>query len=457
MTGRTVSGTDGHRRALVVGLGTSGRAAARLLRSSGIEVVLADDATDLDVDDLRAEEFEIVLGGDAAALLDRVDLVVPSPGVPERAPVLRRAVDLGIPIWSEPEVGQRLAPHRLLGVTGTNGKTSTTELITAMLTAAGIPASACGNIGRPVTEAVLDAEVDTVLVAELSSFQLRFVTSLRVEVGVLLNLAEDHLDWHGDLTAYGQAKARLWEGQEPDDWAVTSREDARCRALRDQHARGRHADFSGTAPVERGVGLEGDRLVRRVGSQVASLIGLEELTSRAPHHVANVAAAATVASLAGASDAAIAAAAREYRAGRHRFETVAEIGGVTYVDDSKATNVHAAAAALAGVGDVVWIGGGRAKGVELSALAGALQHTRAAVLIGEAAEQLQQVCAGVGVPAVHAGSIEAAVAAAAARAVPGSTVLLAPACASFDQFRDYHERGERFAAAVRTLARQESR
>jgi UDP-N-acetylmuramoylalanine--D-glutamate ligase len=443
-------------RALVVGLGASGRAAVRVLTAAGVEVVVVEQRPDHPAAAAIADAgVTVQLGRPAVEVLDAtIDLVVPSPGVPEGAPVLRAAAARGVPVWSEPELGLRLHPRPLVAVTGTNGKTSTTELLAAMLTADGRDVRACGNIGTPVCEAAADAGPNTVLVAELSSFQLRFAGHLRPQVGVLLNLAPDHLDWHPDLAAYGAAKARLWEAQQPGDWAVANADDPLTVALRDRHAPAGHAAFSGSASVPLGVGVEDGMLVARLPAGVTPLLAVTDLPApQAPHLVANVAAAATAALLAGAAPSAVVTAARAFRPGRHRLEVVAtDPRGVRYLDDSKATNVHAATAALRAVGSAVWIAGGLAKGVELAPLAAELAGVHDAVLIGTAADELALVCDRAGVPAHHAPSIEAAVALAATLAHPGDDVLLAPACASFDQFASYAERGERFAAAARVAA-----
>lgn len=449
------------RRALVVGLGASGRAAADVLLAAGVEVVVVDDRPDHpDADAARAAGADVRLGRPAVDVLDTagIDLVVPSPGVPEHAPVLRRARERSLPIWSEPELGLRVHPRRLLAVTGTNGKTSTTELLAAMVAAGGQEVHACGNIGRPVCEAAAVAAPDAVLVAELSSFQLRFAGTLRPAVGVLLNLAPDHLDWHPDLAAYGAAKARLWEAQQPGDWAVANADDAATVALRDRYAPAGHAAFSGIGPVPLGVGVRDGVLTAWLptasdarSAPAHPLLRVDDLPApRAAHLVANVAAAACAALLAGVPVEAVVAAARAFRPGHHRLELVAtDRRGVRYLDDSKATNVHAAAAALRSVGSSVWIAGGLAKGVDLSPLAAELGQVHDAVLIGAAAQELAAVCARAGVPAHRAATIEDAVDRAVTLARPGDTVLLAPACASFDQFASYAERGDRFAAAVR--------
>ncbi len=451
----TAPGLPGVRRALVVGLGASGLAASRLLVGQGVTVTAVDEAPDhAGADEARALGATVVLGRPAVELLDEtIDLVVPSPGVPERAAVLQRAAAIGTTVWSEPELGLRVFPHRLLAITGTNGKTSTTELVAAMLAAGDLPVVACGNIGRPLSDAAGQTPPDTVLVAELSSFQLRFAETLRAMVGVVLNVADDHLDWHGDAAAYGRAKARIWIGQIAEDWAVANADDPTSLALRDRYAPGRHAAFSGTQPVGLGVGRRDDDLILWGSDGTATeLLAVDDLTSRAPHHVANVAAAATLAVLAGVEPAPIIEVARTYHPGVHRFETVAIVDGVSYVNDSKATNVHAAVAALGAADDIVWIAGGLAKGVDLAPLGEYLGNVRAAVLIGTAADELAGICERAGVPFEHAGSIEDAVRRARRLVRPDGTVLLAPACASFDQFRDYADRGGRFTAAVRTMA-----
>lgn len=447
------------RRALVVGLGYSGAAAARALAAAGLRVIATERRRESEETRTltAAGTTEVLLGVDAhaaAALVEDVDVVVPSPGIPEHAAVLRRAIERGLPVWSEPEVGWRLAPRRLVAITGTNGKTSVTELVTAMLTAAGVDATACGNIGHPFTAAATASAPGAMLVAELSSFQLRFAHSLRPRIGVLLNLAPDHLDWHSDFAAYAAAKGRLWQAQHREDWAVGNAEDPAAAALVRSAAPGRVAWTSAISVPEVGVGVTGQELVARLPSHEGPLLRLQELPSVAPHHVGNVAAAAAVALLAGAEGAAVAGAARTFRPGRHRLEIVALGGGVTWVDDSKATNPHAAAAALRSFRHddsptVVWIAGGQAKGVDLAPLGAELAAVRHAVLIGEAADELAEVAATRNLPTSRADSIEEAVAVAARVAAAGDTVLLAPGCASFDQFHDYAERGDRFAAAAR--------
>ncbi len=453
-------------RALVIGAGSSGRAAARLLAEAGVDVVLVDERAPRTVSEsaeLAADlGVEVVFDRRADDVLDqRFDLVVPSPGVAETAPALLRAETTGMRVWSEPELALRRYPRRLLAVTGTNGKTSTTELLTAMCVTDGMDAHACGNIGIPVSEAAAVSDPTATLVAELSSFQLRFTERLAPEVGVLLNLAPDHLDWHRDLDRYHAAKARLFAAQAATDWAVANADDPVTVRIRDAASLARRASFSASQEVAVGVGLRpadgGGTLVASLDGGRHDLLPVAALSHDGqpvpPHRVANVAAAATVALLAGVASDAVARAVRGQVPARHRFETVAvDPRGVRFIDDSKATNVHAALAALHATGPSVWIAGGLAKGVELGPLAAGLSDVHDAVLIGTAAGALAEVCEAAGVRAHRVSDLEVAVSLAAELARPGDAVLLAPACASFDQFESYAHRGEVFTAAARQLA-----
>ncbi|MEX2549655.1 MAG: UDP-N-acetylmuramoyl-L-alanine--D-glutamate ligase [Nitriliruptoraceae bacterium] len=453
-------------RALVIGAGSSGRAAARLLTGAGVDVVLVEERaprSDTEAADLAASlDVEVVFDRRANDVLDRgFDLLVPSPGVAETTPALLRAEAAGIRVWSEPELALRRYPRRVLAVTGTNGKTSTTELLTAMCVTDGMDAHACGNIGIPVSEAAAVSDPGATLVAELSSFQLRFTERLAPHVGVLLNLAPDHLDWHRDLASYRAAKARLFAAQTTTDWAVANDDDPTTVRIRDGASVARRASFSASQEVEVGVGLRpavgGGTLVAALPGEHHELLPVGALSHDGQpvplHRVANVAAAATVALLAGVSPDAVARAVRGQVPARHRFETVAiDRRGVRFIDDSKATNVHAALAALHAAGPAVWIAGGLAKGVELAPLAAGLGAVHDAVLIGAAADALVGVCEDAGVTAHRARDLEEAVTLAAQLAHPGDAVLLAPACASFDQFESYAHRGDVFTAAAHRTA-----
>jgi UDP-N-acetylmuramoylalanine--D-glutamate ligase len=423
---------------LVLGLGMSGEAAVRHLVGLGADVTAVDEADDAALRE-RAGDLEgarVVLG-DAAAGPDTaatVDLVVASPGVPEHAPSLEAARGAGVPVWSEIELAFRLANAPILGITGTNGKTTTTGMLAASLAEAGVRAAAAGNIGFPL------------VVAELSSFQLRHVVSFRTPVGVLLNVADDHLDWHGTFEAYVAAKARLFERQTTEDFAIHHADDESARAA--GGSGGTLVPFTVGAPSAGGAGVRDGKIVVPQGD----VIFTAALRARGVPALANAVAAAAAAAAFGAPLEPIARALAEFKPLPHRMELVAQIGGVSYVNDSKATNPHAVLAALDGSERVVLIAGGRNKGLDLSTLTAAAGSLRAVVAIGAAGPEIADAFTGAGVPAERAGSMDEAVARAAAIATSGDTVLLSPGCASFDMFADYKARGESFRAAVKRLS-----
>jgi UDP-N-acetylmuramoylalanine--D-glutamate ligase len=370
---------------------------------------------------------------------------VTSPGVPEGAEILRWAEQRGLPTWSELELGARLCRVPYIAVTGTNGKTTTTELVASSMRAAGLRAVACGNIGHPFSLAVQEGY--DALAVEASSFQLRFSASLHPRVSALLNLAEDHLDWHASPAAYAVAKARIHRLQGPGDVHVGNRDDPRAAAI-SAAARCRRVWFRLGAPDADEIGYAGDSLVARLERE--TVVARVE-ARRGSAFRADAAAAAAIALAFGIPAPSIADAIDGFSPPPHRGRVVATVRGVRFVDDSKATNPHAALAALEAVDDAVLIAGGRAKGVDLSPLAASAPRLAAVVAIGEAAVELQRVF-GALVPVRTAASIEEAVRTAFALAPPNGIVLLAPACASQDMFRDYRERGDRFAAAAAELS-----
>ena len=389
------------KRAVVLGTARSGRAAAALLEQNGVAVVRA--GRDLDND------------GDLS-LLDGADVLVKSPGVPRDNPLVAAA---RIPIWSEVELAYRLLPNPILGVTGTNGKTTTTEWLGAMFRAAGRDVAVAGNVGRALSG--VDAPAETWIVCELSSFQLEDIHDLRPRVAVLVNLEPDHLDRHGSFEAYRDAKLRIFENQQAGDTAVVPRGFGRVEGS------AARVEFDADDPLPAEPGLPGR------------------------HNRENAAAATAAARAAGIPDDAIAEALQTFPGVPHRLELVAEIGGVRFVNDSKATNTAAARRALASY-DVplhVILGGSR-KGESFDELAREL-HGRA-YLIGETAEELAEALERGGVPYVRCGDLESAVSAAAATARSGEVVLLSPACASYDQFRDFEQRGEEFRRLVQNLS-----
>jgi len=433
----------------VVGYGASGRAAAAALAAEGarVRVTEARVAGQLDTSDLPAG-VELLAGGHRPEHLDGVTRVVTSPGVPPVAPVLGWAAERGVPIWSELELGARLCGVPYLAVTGTNGKTTTVELLAAMLVASGVKARACGNVGHPLSLAA--GEPWDVLAVEASSFQLYHTDRFHPKVSVLLNLAPDHLDWHGSMETYAAAKARIFERQRRGEVHVGNASDPSAAAV-SAGARCHIRWFVGGAPEPGQTGVEGDRIVVR-GAGASGRRTFRLPASGGPGFVEDASAAVTAALAYGVDADAVQAGLSSFAPLPHRGEVVAQTGMVRFLDDSKATNPHAALAALAGRQGVVLIAGGLAKGVDLTPLRAASSGLTSVVAIGEATPALEEAFAGA-VPVRRATTIEEAVALAFVEAAGRGDVILAPACASQDMFRDYRERGDRFAGAARALAR----
>ncbi len=408
-------------RALVLGLARSGRAVVPVLRAEGWEVLAHDAAEDADASGL---DVEVRLGAWDDGLLVGVDLVVKSPGVPEGAAPVDAARRAGIQVVSEVEVAGRLLSNPIVGVTGTNGKTTTTALLGAIVAAGGLPVEVAGNIGRPLASLVGAVDPAAWIVCELSSFQLEGIDALRPRVAVLTNLEPDHLDRHGTFEAYAAAKLRIFENQGRDDVAIVP------RGLGAIPGAARRVEFAGDDP------LPAEPLIRGA------------------HNRENAAAATAAARAIGVRDEAIARALASFPGVEHRIETVAERDGVLFVNDSKATNAAAALRALAsfpGRRKHVILGG-RGKGESYAALAAAFAPGDRAYLIGEAAPELASALAEAGVPHELGGDLASALGAAARAAAPGDVVLLSPACASFDQFRSFEHRGEEFRRLVQNLA-----
>jgi UDP-N-acetylmuramoylalanine--D-glutamate ligase len=401
---------------LIVGLARSGVAAARVLREHG-EVLAVDSANP----DLPAD-LDAQVGSDGLDLLERAACVVKSPGVPNEAPVIARARELGVPVLGELELAWRLLPNRFVAVTGTNGKTTTVELLGAIWRAARLPVAVAGNVGTPLSALVGEVEPDATIVCEVSSFQAEDAAEFAPDTAVLLNLSADHLDRHGSFEAYREAKLRLFARQAPDQVAV--------------------------APP----GIELPGRARRIdfGEPAALPLDPTEIRLRGPHNLENAMAASATALDQGVPPEAVATALREFAGVPHRLEEVGTIDGVLYVNDSKATNVSSAARGIesffAGVHLIL---GGSLKGGGFEELREPVaERCRACYLIGEAADRLAADLAGAGVPLHRCGDLETAFAAARAAVQAREVVLLSPACASYDQFRDYEERGERFRALV---------
>jgi UDP-N-acetylmuramoylalanine--D-glutamate ligase len=411
------------RRVLVVGLARSGHAASEVLAGLGAEVLGYDRDEDLDAGRLRGLGVEVVLGSEEETLLKGVELVVKSPGVPGETPLVARARELRIPVWSEIELGSRLLESPILGVTGTNGKTTTSELLGAMFRAADTPVEVAGNVGRPLTSLVGAVSRETWIVCELSSFQLEDVETLRPRVAVLLNLEPDHLDRHGTFEWYADTKLRMFEQQTEDDTAVVPR---------------------GFGPVPGAA----SRVEFRFDDPLPA-----EPAIPGPHNRENAAAATAAARVAGIPEEAIAAALQSFPGVPHRIEQVREVAGVRYINDSKATNAAAARRALESFPDerLHVILGGRGKAEPYDTLADAFKPGDRAYLIGEAAGEIEVALQAAGVPFFRSGGLARAVDEATEAAEPGDVVLLSPACASFDQFESFEARGDEFRRLVEQL------
>ncbi|MFC7497546.1 MULTISPECIES: UDP-N-acetylmuramoyl-L-alanine--D-glutamate ligase [unclassified Nocardioides] len=468
-------------RAVVAGFGVSGFAAADNLNHLGASVTALDES---DAGD-RPEKAELleVLGADVrlgagstATLPDDVDLLVTSPGWRPTAPLLAQAAARGVPIWGEVELAWRLRdPHHhtpWLCVTGTNGKTTTVQMLDAILRAAGLRSIAVGNVGLPIVEAVMDPEPYDVFAVELSSFQLHYTDSMCAESAAVLNVAEDHLDWYTGPTGmadYAADKGRIYERvQRACVYNAADPETERLVREADVVEGARAVGFTLGMPSVGMVGVVEDILADRAfieqrQSSAAELCTIADLASPAPHFVANALAAAALARAHGVSQAAVRDGLRSFRPDGHRIAVVGEKDGVTWVDDSKATNPHAAQSSLLAYDPVVWVAGGLAKGATFDGLVlAARERLRGVVLLGRD----RDVIAGAlsrhapDVPVIVVGddetgpvdgghAMERVVAAAAELSRPGDTVLLAPGCASMDMFANYGERGDAFASAVR--------
>jgi UDP-N-acetylmuramoylalanine--D-glutamate ligase len=457
---------------VVAGIGVSGFAAADALLGLGATVTVVDERDGAGERD-RAQVLEILgasvrLGAGATARLPHgVRLVVTSPGWRPTAPLLLAASRAGVPVWGEVELAWRLRdvdrPAPWLAVTGTNGKTTTVRMLAEILRASGLRATAAGNVGDPVIEAVLHPEPYDVIALELSSFQLHWIQSMTARSAAVLNVAPDHLDWHGSLAAYASDKGRIYSGVQSA--CVYNVEDAETeRLVRAAEVTEGARAIGITSGIPR-VGMLGvvdgalaDRaFVAEPHTAAAELAAVDDVVPVAPHNVMNALAAAALARSIGVPPVAVRDGLRAFRPDPHRITSVGTIDGISYVDDSKATNPHAARASLRAYDEVIWVAGGLAKGAEFDTLVAAVrERLRGVVLIGADRGLIAQALTrhAPDVPVVEVVGtdndvMDRVVAEAASLARPGSTVLLAPACASMDMFGNYAARGDAFAAAVR--------
>ncbi|MGW7526301.1 UDP-N-acetylmuramoyl-L-alanine--D-glutamate ligase [Streptomyces sp. NPDC054783] len=455
----------------VAGLGVSGVPAAKVLHARGAVVTVVNDG-----DDARAREQAAELEalgitvrlGDGATLPESTELIVTAPGWKPDKPLFLAAAEAGVPVWGDVELAWRLrgpdaAPW--LAVTGTNGKTTTVQMLASILKAAGLRTAAVGNIGVSLLDVVLGDEEYDVLAVELSSYQLHWAPSLRAHSAAVLNLAPDHLDWHGSMEAYARDKGRIYEGNRVAcvyNVADKLTEELVREADVEEGCRAIGFTLGSPAPSQLGVvdGILVDRaFVENRQKNAQELAEVSDIDPPAPHNIANALAAAALARAFGVPAQAVRDGLKAFRPDAHRIEHVADLDGVAYVDDSKATNTHAAEASLAAYESIVWIAGGLAKGATFEELvAKSAKRLRGAVLIGVDRALIRDALArhAPEVPVVDldrtdTGAMLQAVTEARRLAQPGDTVLLAPACASMDMFTNYNQRGDAFAAAVREL------
>ncbi|HYD48662.1 MAG TPA: UDP-N-acetylmuramoyl-L-alanine--D-glutamate ligase [Terriglobales bacterium] len=438
------------RRLLLIGAGVTGESVARFLAGRGASLRLVEQSAERLEKAALPEGVETSGDDTSLALLTQVDAVIPSPGVACAHPLLQAAVRSGIPVLSEIELASRFLRCPLIAITGTNGKSTTTTLLGAMYRAAGKRVFVGGNLGVPMIDACAAEPAFQAAVVEVSSFQLEWVTTFRPTIAVLLNLTPDHLDRYPSMSEYQEAKAALLRVQQPEDWAVLNRDDAWVWQQR-QRTRARVVSF-GADPVEFGTYIEGDEVIVAGSDAAPHRFDLRRTALQGAHNRQNIMAAATAAVLADLPDAAIQKAIDTTAGLPHRLALVRERDGVRYFDDSKGTNSGAVAQSLASFASgVVLLAGGYDKGGDFRELLPLLRsRCRCVVAFGAAADLIERQLSSE-IRVIHGGTLEQAVPIAAAEAQPGEVVLLSPGCASFDEFRNYAERGDKFRQWVEAL------
>ncbi|HYW68683.1 MAG TPA: UDP-N-acetylmuramoyl-L-alanine--D-glutamate ligase [bacterium] len=442
---------------LVVGLARSGIAAVELLLRSGASVVAADlrSAEELGLDSLGWSDrgVELRLGSQTPDVLTGVDLVVLSPGVPLTSPIPTAASERGVRTIGELELAYSVSSGKWLAVTGTNGKTTTTALLGELVGTTGAPVAVAGNIGLALSGEVERVPADGYVVAEVSSFQLDTIERFSPHVGVLLNITEDHLDRYESFEHYGRSKARVFENQDASDFAVLNFDDARVAAL-ESTVTATVIPVSAERELEGGVFVRGGTVVSQVGGSEREIVAAREIGIPGPHNLSNALMATAAAAAIGVTPEDAARVLRSFNPLEHRLEGVAEVDGVRYVNDSKATNVDAVGFALQSFdAPIVLIAGGKDKGTDYAPLGPAVAgRVKRLILIGEATEKMERALGSL-VPTERAATLEDAVLAAREAASTGDVVLLSPACASFDMFDDFEDRGRQFKDLVASMAR----
>jgi UDP-N-acetylmuramoylalanine--D-glutamate ligase len=447
------------KKVVIVGLAVSGVAAANRLQQMGARVFVTDSKGREELAAAigqLAPGIQVETGGHSAETFADAALIVVSPGVPLAIRPLREARQRGAHVIAEVELGYHLCPGSYIAVTGTNGKSTTTALIGEMLRHAGQDAAVCGNIGMPLTALVTDDPAERTFVLEMSSFQLEGIEHFRAHVAVLLNISPDHLDRYTGIEAYARAKARIFMNQTRDDFAVVNRDDPWCTVLT-KDLRARDVPISLLRKVDGGVYLAGDRIVSTLRGRADELVAVQEMGIQGVHNIENAMAAAAAALVSGSGLDAVRSALREFRGLPHRMESVGEVKGVRFINDSKGTNIGAVIRSLQSLDKPIHlIAGGRSKGTGYHPLRElVVERVKTLVLIGDAAPEMEEDLRGT-TEIRRSDTLEEAVQTAYAQAGRGEFVLLSPGCASFDMFENFEERGRCFADAVRRLQADET-
>jgi UDP-N-acetylmuramoylalanine--D-glutamate ligase len=445
-----------NKRVLVVGLGRSGVAAALFLQDHGARVAVSDTKSEAqlqkEVSALLERGISLETGQHSERTFRDQDLIVVSPGVPSDQPQLQHARALGIPVIGEVELACRFLQGKIIAITGSNGKTTTTTLVGEILSQSGKKTLVGGNIGTPVISLAEKSSPEHLVVLEISSFQLETIEQFRPWIAAILNITPDHLDRHRTFQAYIDAKARIFENQEPGDFAILNADDPTCAPLKDK-SKGSVYWFSRKQPVENGTYVRDEQILFRSSGRDVPVLPVEEIQLKGAHNLENILAAVCVSMIAGCEPQQVRKAIANFGGVEHRLEPVATINGVAYYNDSKATNVDATIKALESFsGKIHIILGGKDKGSDYTVLVPLLrERAKGAYLIGAAAEKIASQIQGA-TRIVHSGTLDRAVRQASEAAASGDIVLLAPACASFDQFENYEQRGRIFKELVQALA-----
>ncbi|NIM97319.1 MAG: UDP-N-acetylmuramoyl-L-alanine--D-glutamate ligase [candidate division Zixibacteria bacterium] len=446
------------KRISVLGMARSGLACAKLLKETGAEVFVSEirgkELLSAEISQLKEMGIDFETGGHSAKAIIDKDFIVTSPGIPLSIPILTQAQNQGIPIFSEIEVAFWLTDAKIIGITGSNGKTTTVTLVGEILREDKREYRVGGNIGIPLSAIVEEVSPDGFLVLELSSFQLERIEEFKPYISSVLNITPDHLDRHPDLQSYTEAKLRILENQGEDDFAVLNADDQNTLRLA-SFGKCRKTFFSVKEELESGVFVREGKVVSRWKGEESEIIGIREIGIKGPHNLSNASAACAISSILGVDTGSMNRALRGFRGVEHRLEQVGVISGVNFINDSKATNVESVWYALQSVNPpIILIAGGKDKGGDFSKLRELVQkNVKALILLGQAKEKIKDALGDL-VPTFDSGSLGEAVRLSLEQASDKDTVLLSPGCASFDMFRDYQHRGEVFKSTVRGLSQK---